>query len=270
MNVRRNLPRSYDRAELFYTLLLLCYPEGFRRTYGTDMRLLFRDCLRDARRTGGSEVLSLWLSTLLDIGSSAPRAHLEEWTTMQASYTRASQWGAIFAIAATALWVYTFMMGDMFAAIGNIAATLVVVLLLLTSFGAVAGLYVRLNAIRPSPLTLAGGVCGLAGLLTGFTGGAGWLFVAENDWSWGTFMISLGVMALGFTLLGIVASRERSLGPLRFAPLLPVGFTVMAIVVVFFYSVVEETVMGPLSVMAVLLSFLGVAGTGILLWTHAK
>ncbi len=91
MNSHLPISRRPDRTVRLYNLLLWLYPPQFRHTYGAEMRLLFRDCLRDARNVGEDEVLTLWLSTFIDVCLSAPRAHLEEWTTMLASYTRASR-----------------------------------------------------------------------------------------------------------------------------------------------------------------------------------
>ena len=189
---------------------------------------------------------------------------------MQASYTRASQWGAIFAIAATALWVYTFSIGDMFAAIGNVAASLILMLLLLMTFGTVAGLYIRLTAARPSPIALIGGICGTLGLVGGLSSSVGWLIAPDNDWSWSTSMLSLGLLALALTIMGIASSGQSELGPLRFAPLLVVGFPIIVVAVVFFYSRLDESIMGPISGLATLSSIIGFTGTAALLWTRAK
>lgn len=55
-------------SERVYGALLRLYPEEIRRDYGPDMRDLFRDHLREARRRGGTRgVLALWLRTLPDL-----------------------------------------------------------------------------------------------------------------------------------------------------------------------------------------------------------
>ncbi len=55
-------------SERIYAALLRLYPEEIRRDYGPDMRDVFRDHLRDARRrTGARGVLALWLRTIPDV-----------------------------------------------------------------------------------------------------------------------------------------------------------------------------------------------------------
>jgi hypothetical protein len=57
-----------------YSILLLAYPRGFRREYGSEMVLLLLDCQRDARTTAARR--RLWLRTLFDLVRTAPREHL--------------------------------------------------------------------------------------------------------------------------------------------------------------------------------------------------
>jgi hypothetical protein len=55
-----------------YRLLLATYPRRFRREYGREMALAFRDCCRDAYRQDGSlALLRLWPRTLRDLAASA-------------------------------------------------------------------------------------------------------------------------------------------------------------------------------------------------------
>ena len=51
-------------AEMIFAALIMCFPKEFRDRFGADMRELFRDQLRGARRSGVSGVLRLWLSTI--------------------------------------------------------------------------------------------------------------------------------------------------------------------------------------------------------------
>ena len=61
-----------------YRLLLAAYPRRFRREYGREMALAFRDCCRDAYRRGGSfALLRLWLRTLPDLAASALGEHFD-------------------------------------------------------------------------------------------------------------------------------------------------------------------------------------------------
>src|SRR5262245_30939251 len=63
------------RAQSLYRALLLCYPAAFRHEYGQQMLLAFADQLRDARRAGWLEHLSLWGHAMLDALTIAPREH---------------------------------------------------------------------------------------------------------------------------------------------------------------------------------------------------
>jgi len=59
--------------------MLLFYPREFRREYGPEMALVFRDCYRTAGKNRGPRRLwELWLHTLLDLARTAPKEHLEK------------------------------------------------------------------------------------------------------------------------------------------------------------------------------------------------
>ncbi len=157
----------------------------------------------------------------------------------------------------------------MFAAFGDLGATLTVLLLLIATFGALVGLYIRVTAIHTSRLTLLGGLVSVIGLLTGLAGSGGWLLNPTNDWSWGATMIGLGLLMLAFAIIGMSASRLSELGTLRFAPLLPGLFTIVVILLLFFYSPLLES--GEMAgVLLESLAVVGVAGTALLLWTKAQ
>jgi hypothetical protein len=261
-----------DVAVRFYRLLLRLYPPHFRKEYGGAMTLLFRDCLRDARHEGEQMVLQLWLATLFDTCVSAPRAHLEEWTAMQASYTRSSQIGAICAFVAVILWAITFTVGDVFTAFGTIIASLSIALLVVATFGAVAGLYYRLSATHRSPFTIAGAVCGIVGLLMGLASVVGFMTdtnLNDDGWAWPVGMLGLGTLTLAFALLGVTSSTQATLGPLRFAPLLLWGFPIAVVMLLFFYSTFGEGGQELVTVLQ-LIALAGLLGTGALLWTKSK
>lgn len=62
-------------SERIYRLLLRLYPRQHRRHYGEPMITHFRDQLREAHRDG--TLLTLWLRTLIDVATTAPREHVE-------------------------------------------------------------------------------------------------------------------------------------------------------------------------------------------------
>ncbi len=64
--------RLLSFSERVYRLLLVAYPERFRREYERQMIQVFGDlCRRECRRVGTLGVIRLWISTLLDLGVSA-------------------------------------------------------------------------------------------------------------------------------------------------------------------------------------------------------
>lgn len=253
-------------AVRFYRLLLWLYPPHFRKDYGSAMTLLFRDCLRDARNAGGQEVLRLWLSTLFDTVVSAPRAHIEEWSAMQASYTRSSQFGAICAFIAAILWTYIFGVGDLYLAVGNTMATLLILAAVIVTMVTLSALFNRLNVTQRSPFTLAGGVSVVVALVF-LVVGTGMALMGSD--SWYALMGTLAFLALGFGLMGVSASTQSSLGPLRFAPLLVIGVPIIIGTIFFFYSVTDSDAGHTVSNIVLGVALLGILGTGALLWTKA-
>ncbi len=66
-------------SERAYAALLRLYPDEFRRDFGADMRDLFRDHLREARRASGWRgVLGLWLRTIPDLLLTGIHEHEDE------------------------------------------------------------------------------------------------------------------------------------------------------------------------------------------------
>ena len=62
------MPSKHKMSERLYGVLLYLYPKEFRAAYSQQMRLTFRDACRVAyHRNGTVGLLTLWLSTLLDL-----------------------------------------------------------------------------------------------------------------------------------------------------------------------------------------------------------
>lgn len=75
MSTRAPLPPAADRA---FRLLLHLYPAAFREQYAGEMRAAFRSRWRDERAGGRpAGLIGLWFAVLLDVGRTAPGAHLE-------------------------------------------------------------------------------------------------------------------------------------------------------------------------------------------------
>jgi len=63
-------------SERFYRVLLYLYPADFRRKYGDEMQMVFRDMLRSAQQDG--RVLMLWGRTIIDLVPSLLIEHVEQ------------------------------------------------------------------------------------------------------------------------------------------------------------------------------------------------
>jgi hypothetical protein len=71
--------RAASTSERLYHRLLWVYPAAYRREYGPLMAQLFRDLLRDARRSPRPLGLArLWLSTVFEVFVTAAREHYAE------------------------------------------------------------------------------------------------------------------------------------------------------------------------------------------------
>ncbi|MBN1313624.1 MAG: hypothetical protein JXB30_19630 [Anaerolineae bacterium] len=70
-------------SQRVYKMLLWLYPAPFRKEYGSLMVQLFADRLRDASRRGTSDILWLWLHTLIDLIFSA----IQEYSDMFKQFT---------------------------------------------------------------------------------------------------------------------------------------------------------------------------------------
>jgi hypothetical protein len=61
------------RAERAYALLLRAYPREFRRAYGRDMALAFRDLMRN----DGASPIGFWIRIVADVARTAPLLRAE-------------------------------------------------------------------------------------------------------------------------------------------------------------------------------------------------
>jgi hypothetical protein len=67
-----------QRAEAMYALLLKLYPTKFRQQFGDEMRFVFAESVCDAyEQAGGKGVIVLWGRTIIDLGKSLLREHVE-------------------------------------------------------------------------------------------------------------------------------------------------------------------------------------------------
>src|SRR5215475_15735751 len=75
--MKRAIDKSLIVSSRIYSLLLFAYPASFRRDYGSQMILLFRDCYRAERRQP-KRIFRLWFRTLIDLLKTAPRERLQD------------------------------------------------------------------------------------------------------------------------------------------------------------------------------------------------
>ena len=111
-----DLPRSVEGSVRVYQRLVKFYPKTFRKEYGDELVLLFRDLAAQAwRRRGRFGLLAVWLHVLADLARTVPREHL-------AAIPRRIEMKAPIRIS---LWVllaafvyYELMMAGLFVVIG--------------------------------------------------------------------------------------------------------------------------------------------------------
>lgn len=68
-----------SRSERVYRMLLLAYPRGFRRKYGSQMEQAFGDLHREACESGRRRVALLWALTVSDLARTAVAQRITLW-----------------------------------------------------------------------------------------------------------------------------------------------------------------------------------------------
>ncbi len=75
--MRRGTPQKNAGAEIFYRCVIWCYPPGFRREYGREMMITFRECHREVlEQRSFSAQISFWQTMGLDLATSLWRENL--------------------------------------------------------------------------------------------------------------------------------------------------------------------------------------------------
>jgi hypothetical protein len=211
-------------TRLFQVFLVL-YPGRFRRDYGREMTLVFRDTCRQAQhRRGTTGILELWLTTVLDLFSTALAERLSEVYQMSsaAMFTRVS--GLVAAVGGVLLLILVY--GEFF--LDGIFETLAyVILMLVYGLGiaiGVAGFYVLGQYESSGRLGL-----GLT-FLGGVTVSAFWtlMFLFESELWWTIWMVGMALSELGLVIFGWSAFKHRLLPRWNSLPLV-VGGLALAI-----------------------------------------
>ena len=198
--MRRDDPATIWSTRLFQMLLIL-YPASFRRDYGREMTLVFRDtCRQIQHRQGVVGLLELWLTTIVDLFSTALIERLAEVNQMSstAMFSRIS--GLVAALGGVALLILAFAW-FVLGRDGETLGFLMPVYGLCAATGA-AGLYVLGQHDSTSRLGL--GLAFLGGLIISV--GVILLFLVESTiflitWGIGMFAHEIGLIVFGWSAL---------------------------------------------------------------------
>jgi hypothetical protein len=209
-----------------YQLLLMTYPAGFRREYGSHMAQVFRDyCLRVYRLEGPPGMLRLWILTLLDYFKSVVEEHLQQGVHMSKSkFIRLSGWSFILGALAFSIVMISFARRAPEYSPYNALSQPIdlyfeyAVAILLPSSGflwlvGTIGLYLRFS----EELNLFGKfslIMGMIGAGISFLITLAWSFQLEltaSDVDFGFFVAGLSLFSIGVVLFGIVSIREHLL-----------------------------------------------------------
>lgn len=257
---------SNDGWLRLYRLCLRLYPPQFRKQYGGEMTLFFRDCLRDARQAGYQELMKLWLRLAMDIAVSAPRAHLEE-LKMTTAPSRTAQIGAVFAMVCAVLLVGNLLGIGRLDSAESPFGWFLPALLPVGWFIMLCALYRRVEVNYSAPFNkfgLAAGVIALSlmGVAVGVLVTRNGNVYDETAGAYAAFGILAGLIALA--LLGVNAQKMHEFGNWRGAPLLAVIPSIlMPLLWAGFWN---ET----LAFSAIITAAIALVGTGVLLWMSAK
>lgn len=104
------------QARKVYLALLYLYPVSFRREYSGELTLLFMELYRAAAARGKRAVVSLWLTVLLDLLSSAIRERIRAMFNSKLSTAPVQKWGGF----ASFLLGVSFIVAPMIYLVGNL------------------------------------------------------------------------------------------------------------------------------------------------------
>lgn len=184
-------------SEAIYTRLLILYPRRFRHEYGREMALVFRDQYRQSvRRSDEGALVTLWLSTLGDLLTTAPAERMKEGIAM--SKTMWVQLSGLFAILGGLLGLYLLTFGPNFY--GNYGwhgelAPVAGILLALGLSGWFALGHERMNGRGWTGFAIS--MIGLLSLAAGYFTGQLWFMI---------FIGPLIFVPIGATMLGSAAN----------------------------------------------------------------
>ena len=150
------------KAERAYALLLRAYPSGFRARYGREMRLTFRDLVRDAGAAG----LGFWMRIIADVARTAPSEHADaqraRWNSNSRMEESRMKPMGILAVAIGLLQSVNAIVELTHGGGGGLPGLVVILAVLLGILLVVAGVALLRGAAIASTLAALAAVCWLA------------------------------------------------------------------------------------------------------------
>lgn len=205
-----------------YRLLLRAYPAPFRREFGREMALVFRDDLRaTAHDRGAAALCGLWLLTFFDLLKTALAEHV--WEAFYMPLEKLARWSGPAAVIGGPfyvlgiIWIFGLDDGANESVFSGVSLFLSTMLLLGL---AIFGLHRRLSRTAGGANKLAFGLA-LGGLFVYSVGLSvlflfpHWQTIIYGIWPPGTVLMSVGLGGMGLTTLS-----RQVLDRLSFAPLL--------------------------------------------------
>jgi hypothetical protein len=253
-----------------YRWVVRLYPPTFRQQYGTEMIHCFHDMLRERAHAGLRGTFWLWVELFLDTATSVPRAHLEEWSMMQTSYTRSSHLGAIAAIVTALVWLFMFTSDDIVQTFGGLGALGFLSILCSCLFATLIALHKRLAPLTASAFLPLGLMLGVVSAMVGVGGMLLWSFagVGVNGIAFLAIIFALWGLLLGLACLGLATLSLHTLGIWRFFPVLALPMVVFLVAT----SGISAAQAGPYYLYHLQGGLFACVlfGTGGLLWRNAR
>jgi hypothetical protein len=249
-----------------YRLLLRAYPAPFRREFGREMALVFRDDLRaTAHDRGAAALCGLWLLTFLDLLKTALVEHV--WEAFHMPLEKLARWSGPAAVIGGPFYILgvIFAYGPNDSANGSVfsGVSLYLSTMLLLGLG-IFGLHRRLSRTARGANRLAFGLA-LGGLFVHSTGSSAlFLFPRWHGiWPAGAVLLSVGLAGMGLTTLS-----RQALERLSFAPLLVACCMTLMVVIAAteFSQNPAYSILNPLLLSVMTLYAIGWLLLGVALW----
>lgn len=257
-----------------YRLLLRAYPAPFRREFGREMALLFRDDLRATAHDRGAAALGgLWLLTFFDLLKTALAEHV--WEAFHMPLEKLARWsGPAAAIGGPfyvqgVIWIFGLDDGTNESVFSGVSLYLSTMLLLGL---AIFGFHRRLShtaggANRPAfGLALGGQFVYSTGLSVMF------LFPRWTTIIYGIWPPGIVVMSVGLASMGLTTFSRQALDCLSFAPLLVACCMALMVVIAAteFSQNPAYSILNPLLLSVMTLYAIGWLLLGVALWRRQE